>query len=149
MATHFPLQSLLDHGRHRMEAAERLLRMLKRKVEAARQKRDELQGYKRDYQLRLTGEAGERGMVIHLLRDYHAFLGKLDAAIGHQEKEVVLAQAHWQSAHETWLALRQKVLGYEALAERHRHRERQVEDKRDQRTTDEQASRRHVPKETI
>ncbi len=149
MAARFPLQSLLDHGRHRMEAAERLLRLLKRKEEAARQKWDELQGYKRDYQLRLTGEAGERGMAIHLLRDYHAFLGKLDAAIGHQEKEVTQAQAHWQNAHVTWLALRQKVLAYEALAERHRRQERQNEDKRDQRMTDEQAARRHVPKETI
>jgi len=74
-----------------MEAAERLLRILRRKEEAARQRHDELQGYKREYQQRLTGEAETRGMEIHLLRDYHAFLGKLEVAIRHQEGEVAQA----------------------------------------------------------
>jgi flagellar FliJ protein len=149
MATRFPLQSLLEHAQHRMEAAERLLRILKRKEEAARQRQDELQGYKRDYQRRLTGDAGSRGMEIHLLRDFHAFLGKLEVAIRHQENEVVQATAHWQAAHDNWLALRQKVKAYEALAERHRHKEVQREEKRDQRQTDEQAARRHAPKVVI
>ena len=149
MATRFPLQSLLDHARHRMEAAERLLRILRRKEEAARQRQDELLGYKHDYQQRLTGEAGARGMEIHLLRDYHAFLGKLEVALRHQENEVVQAIAHWQSAHDNWLTLRQKVKAYEALAERHRHQEIKREEKRDQRQTDEQAARRHTPKATI
>lgn len=144
MASRFPLQSLLDHSRHRMEAAERLLRILRHKEEAARRRQEELQGYKQDYQRRLTGEAGERGMEIHLLRDYHAFLGKLEAAIRHQEKEVVQATAHWQNAHDNWLALRQKVKAYEALADRHRQQESRREEKRDQHLTDEQAARRHA-----
>jgi flagellar FliJ protein len=146
VATRFPLQSLLDHAHHRMEAAERLLRILKRKEEAARRRQDELQGYKRDYQTRLTGESGSRGMVIHLLRDYHAFLGKLEVAIRHQEQEVAQAVAHWQSAHDNWLLLRQKVKAYEALGERHRQQELRREEQRDQRLTDEQAARRHTPK---
>lgn len=146
MASRFPLQSLLDHSRHRMEAAERLLRILRRKEEAARRRQEELSGYKQEYQRRLAGQAGERGMAIHLLRDYHAFLGKLDVAIHHQEKEVAEALAHWQSAHDNWLALRQKVKAYEALADRHRNQERLREEKRDQRQTDEQAARRHTPK---
>ncbi len=129
-----------------MEAAERLLRILRRKEEAARQRLDELHGYKRDYQQRLAGEAGARGMEIHLLRDYHAFLGKLESAIQHQESAVTQASAHWQNAHDNWLALRQKVKAYEALAERHRHEELRRDEKRDQRSTDEQAARRHVPK---
>ncbi len=149
MPARFPLQSLLEHARHRMEAAERLLRILRRKEEAARQRRDELQGYKQDYQQRLTGEAGSRGMEIHLLRDYHAFLGKLEVAIRHQENEVAQATAHWQSAHDNWLALRQKVNAYEALADRHRAQESRREERRDQRLTDEQAARRHVPKAAL
>jgi len=141
MASRFPLQSLLEHSRHRMEAAERMLRILKRKEEAARQRLDELRGYQRDYQQRLTGDAGAQGMAIHLLRDYHAFLGKLEVALRHQENEVDQAAAHWQLAHGNWLALRQKVKAYETLAERHRHDEQEREEKRDQRLTDEQAAR--------
>lgn len=149
MPASFPLQSLLDHARHRMEAAERLLRILKNKEASARQRQEELAGYKHDYQQRLAGRAGEQGMEIHLLRDYHAFLGKLDVAIRHQEKEVAQATAHWQSAHDNWLTLRQKVKAYETLAERHHDQERRREDKRDQRLTDEQAARRHVPKAAL
>lgn len=149
MASRFPLQSLLDHARHRMEAAERLLRILRRKEEAARRRQEELSGYKQEYQQRLAGQAGEHGMAIHLLRDYHAFLGKLDVAIRHQEKEVVEALAHWQSAHDNWLTLRQKVKAYEALADRHRNQERLREEKRDQRQTDEEAARKHLPKAAI
>lgn len=148
MASRFPLQSLLEHSRHRMEAAERLLRILKRKEEAARQRQEELLGYKHEYQQRLTGQAGAQGMAIHLLRDYHAFLLKLDVAIQHQQEAVALAAGHWQSAHDNWLALRQKVKAYETLAARHYDQERRREEKRDQRLTDEQAARRHVPKAT-
>ena len=149
MASRFPLQSLLDHATHRMDAAERLLRVLKGKENAACKRLDDLHEYQRDYQQRLAGEAGARGMEIHLLRDYHAFLAKLEVAIKHQEGEVAQAVARWNAAHDNWLALRQKVKAYEVLAERHRQQEMQREDKRDQRITDEQATRRHVPKVTL
>ncbi len=143
MASRFPLQSLLDQVQHRMEEAERLLRLLKQKENAAQLRLEELLGYKRDYQQRLSGGSDARGMEIHLLRDFHAFLAKLDVAIQHQEKEVTQATSQWQSAHDNWLELRQKVKAYETLAERHRSNEARREEKRDQRVTDEQAARRH------
>jgi flagellar FliJ protein len=139
----FPLQALLDHSRHRMEAAERLLRVLKRKEDAAHQRLQELQGYKSEYQARLAGD-GATGMEIKLLRDFYAFMVKLDSAITHQESEVVQAQAHWQSAHDNWLVLRQKVKAYETLAVRHVNQEVQRQEKRDQRLTDETALRKHA-----
>jgi flagellar protein FliJ len=143
MAVDFPLQTLLDHSRHRMEAAERLLRMLMRKEAAARQRLQELQGYKSDYQARLTG-GGAAGINILLLRDYYAFMVKLDSAIDHQESDVTQAQARWRTAHENWLALRQKVKAYETLAARHVNQEMRKQEQRDQRVTDETALRRHV-----
>lgn len=143
MAQPFPLQSLLDHARHRMEAGERLLRILKRRVEAAQQRLDELREYKLDYQRRLAG-GGARGMDIHLLRDFHVFLGKLDTAIAHQAGEAEKSEANWRAAHENWLALRRKVKAYETLATRHQHRESSRQEKREQRQTDETALRRHL-----
>jgi len=131
MAGAFPLQSLLDHAAHRMEAAERLLRMYKRKEEAARARLEEIQGYKREYQLRMTG-AGEQGLDIQLLRGYHA--------ITHQETELGQLQANWASAHAKWLDLRRQVKAYEVLAKRFQEEERLRNDKRDQRVTDESAA---------
>ena len=143
MAAAFPLQALLDHSRHRMEAAERLLRMLKRKEDMAQRQLQELHGFKSEYQGRLSG-GGANGMDIVLLRDFYAFLVKLDRAIAHQDGEVVQAHAHWQAAHENWLALRQKVKAYETLAARHASQELQKQEKRDQRLTDETALRKHA-----
>jgi flagellar FliJ protein len=139
MAKPFPLQVLLDHARHRMDAAERLLRMLKRKEEMARQRLTELEGYRDEYRRRL---AGGPGMPIHLLRDFHIFLAKLDEAIRLQEREVAQARAGWEGAHATWVELRQKVKAYEVLASRHHGAEIRREEKRDQRVTDEIAARK-------
>lgn len=143
MAKPFPLQTLLEHARHRLEAAERLLRILKKREDAARARLDELGGFKREYQQRLAG-SGARGMEIHLLRDFHVFLLKLDDAIGQQAGEVEKARAHWESAQDNWFALRRKVKAYETLASRHQARELAQEEKRDQRQTDETALRRHL-----
>lgn len=143
MAKRFPLQTLLEHSRHRMEAAERLLLILKRKEDAARAGLDELHGYKREYQQQLAG-SGAKGMDIHLLRDFHAFLAKMDGAIGQQAGEVDKAHAHWRQAHADWLALRQKVKAYETLAQRHHAQEKARLEKREQGISDENALRKHV-----
>jgi flagellar FliJ protein len=143
MARHFPLQSLLDHSRHRMEAAERLLRSLKSREDAARARLEELHGFKRDYQQRLAG-VGSQGMGIHLLRDFHAFLAKLEVAILHQAGEVDRAHGSWQAAHASWLLLHQKVKAYETLASRHHAQEVARLERREQRLSDEGALRKHV-----
>ncbi len=143
MPSRFPLQSLLDHALHRMEAAERLLRMLKHKEAAAAGRLRELESYRDEYRLRLTGGGG-RGMGIGLLRDFYGFLAKLDEAIAHQRHELEQASARWRQAHGQWLELRQKVRAYQALAARHAHDQNRRQERAEQRQTDETALRRHV-----
>ena len=143
VAAAFPLQVLLDHSRHRMEAAERLLRALKRKEDLAQQRLQELHGFKSEYQARLSGDRAVV-MDIILLRDFYAFLTKLDSAIAHQNGEVANAHTHWKVAHDNWLALRQKVKAFEILADRHAKQEIQKQEKREQRLTDETALRKHA-----
>jgi flagellar protein FliJ len=145
----FPLRTLLEHSQRRLEAAERVMRYQKRKEEAARLRLQELQGYRSEYQARLGGSS-QSGLDIHLLRDFHVFLKKLDAAIVIQEGEVKLAQERWQGAHTYWATSRAKVRAYETLAERHRVSEVKREDKIDQATMDELVNRRFAvatPKE--
>lgn len=141
MAARFPLQSLLDHSRHRMEAAERLLLMIKRKEDAAKLKHEELARYRREYQARLAG-ASRGGMDIQMLRDYHLFLGKLDQAIRNQAGEVELMRNRWLAAHESWLGLRQKVKSFEVLEARHQQAELQRLDRLAQRQSDELSGRK-------
>ena len=141
MAKRFPLQTLLEHSQHRMDSAERLLVNLKRREDAANARLDELRGFKSEYQQRLAG-AGSKGMDIHLLRDFHAFLVKMDGVIRQQADEVDKAHNHWLQAHAHWLQLRQKVKAYETLAQRHHAREVARMEKREQRLSDENALRK-------
>jgi len=136
MARAFPLQALLDHAQHRLEAAERLLRMLKRKEEAAQTRLQELTGYRQEYRTQLTGQ-GQGGISIHMLRDYQVFMLKLEQAVGQQEREVELAAGRWRQAEDNWLELRRRVKAYEALAQRHAHAETARTEKLEQRQTDE------------
>ena len=139
----FPLGTLLEHSRHRLEAAERAMRYQKRKEEAASQRLDELAGYRREYQSRYA-HAGAGGLDIQRLRDFHAFLNKLDAAIAALEKELTLARERWQAAHAHWSTARAKVKAYEALAERHRLAETRREERVDQSHMDELVNRRYA-----
>ncbi|MGQ9685064.1 MAG: flagellar export protein FliJ [Thiobacillaceae bacterium] len=140
MARHFPLQPLLDHSRHRMDAAERALRVLKQQEEAARRRLDELEGFRQEYRDRLM-QSATGGMHIHLMRDFHAFLAKIDAAIRQQTQLVHETHARWETAHKRWLDERQKVKAYEVLAQRHQQQEVQRAQRRDQRLTDEHAAK--------
>lgn len=126
-----------------MEAAERLLRMLKRKEDAAHQQLQALHGYKAEYQTKLSGGSAA-GMEIILLRDFYVFMAKLDTAIAHQQAEFAKASANLAAAHVSWVALRQKVKAYETLASRHAQQEVLRQEKRDQRLSDEAALRKHV-----
>lgn len=141
MASRFPLQTLLDHARHRMAAAERLLLVIKRKEDGAKLKREELERYRVEYAARLSG-ASQGGMDIQMLRDFHVFLGKLDQAIRNQAREVELLHERWLSAHDSWLEQRRKVQSFEVLESRHVQAELRREDRREQRQNDEFAGRK-------
>jgi flagellar FliJ protein len=144
MAAGFSLQVLLDHATHRLEAAERLLRMLRRKEDEARSRLEELKGYRQEYLSRHAGQ-GRDGMHIQLLQECHAFLGKLEHAVGQQELELTQASLRWQQAHEQWMQMRQRVKAYETLAKRQAEAEGRRQEKLDQRQMDEQSStRRYV-----
>ncbi len=141
MAAAFPLQSLLDHARHRMQAAERLLMTIKRKEDAARLKQQELERYREEYRARLAG-VSQVGMDILMLKDYRRFLEKLEQAIGQQAVEVEALHGRWLAAQENWLELRKKVKSYEVLEVRHHQDETRRQDRREQRQVDEMSNRK-------
>ncbi len=123
-----------------MDAAERTLRLLKRQEEEARRRLQELEGFRQEYRDRLVHTVSG-GMRMDLMRDYHAFLAKIEHAIRHQTQAVEETHGRWEAAHKLWLAERQKVRAYEVLAQRHQKRELHQAERRDQRLTDEHAAK--------
>jgi len=140
MPREFALQPLLEHARHRLEAAERLMRMLKRKEDAATGRLLELQGYLGEYRQRLTGSS-QGGMDILMFRDFHSFIAKLEHAIRRQEQEVADLHGRWCQAREQWFELRRRLKSFEVLEERQRTLWARAESRREQRQFDELAGR--------
>ena len=98
---------------------------------------DELIAYRKQYFEKFQ-RAGETGLSIVQLRDYHLFLAKLDQAINQQRQQVMQDQSACQQSQEKWIDRRSrskmidKVVEHradqEALAEQHRE-QREIDDR--------------------
>jgi flagellar FliJ protein len=146
MARRFPLESLHALAADRLEAATRRLAALKRQWQEAEDKLAQLRAYEQEYRSRL-GQAVTGGMDMVRMRDYHAFLARLEVAIRHQLGEVERCRQAWEAGQRAWLEERRKLKTYEVLRERHLAGERRRENRLEQREQDEHARRRGGPRE--
>lgn len=140
MARRFPLQSLHDLAADRLETATRRLAELKQVWQAAEDKLAQLRGYQQEYRQRL-GQAVQQGLDAHRMRDFHAFLAKIEVAIRHQQAEVERCRQAWEQGQRAWLEERRKLKTYEVLKARHAAGERVRESRLEQRDQDEHARR--------
>lgn len=140
MARRFPLQSLHDLAADRLEAATRRLGELKQAWQAAEDKLSQLRGYQQEYRERL-GQAVRDGLSVSRMRDFHAFLAKIELAIRHQLAEVERCRQAWEHGQRAWLEERRKLKTYEVLKARHAAGERVREGRQEQRDQDEHARR--------
>ncbi|WP_374336006.1 flagellar export protein FliJ [Leeia sp.] len=137
----FPFLRLLELAREQREEAARGLQASQARVQAAEQQLATLQQYRQDYQQRLGGQQ-QQGMAVTQWRDYLLFLGKLDTAIAQQQQECERCEQLRDAAREQWLEREQKVQAFEALQQRHDQAELRKEARREQKQTDEFASRK-------
>ncbi|MEO1765856.1 flagellar export protein FliJ [Thiobacter aerophilum] len=140
MPRRFPLQSLHDLAADRLEAASRRLAELKRTWQAAEDKLAKLRDYQQEYRQRL-GQAVREGLDVTRMRDFHAFLAKIEVAIRHQLAEVERCRQAWEHGQRVWLEERRKLKTYEVLKARHAASERVRENRLEQRDQDEHARR--------
>lgn len=138
MAKRFPLQPLHDLATDRLEAATRRLAQLKKCWEAEEEKLVQLRGFREEYRQRL-GHAISAGLDMSRMRDFHAFIGKIETAIGQQNIEIARCKAEWEEGQRAWLEERRKLKTYDVLKERHVRTERSREDRIEQREQDEHA----------
>jgi flagellar FliJ protein len=138
MAKRFPLQPLHDLATDRLDAATRRLAQLKQRWQAEEDKLAQLQGFREEYRRRL-GTAIASGLDMTRMRDFHAFIGKIETAIGQQVIEIARCKAEWEGGQRAWLEERRKLKTYDVLKERHVRSERSREDRIEQRDQDEHA----------
>jgi flagellar FliJ protein len=136
-----PVQHLVDDEQRRQ--AQRVA-TAERRVAEAQAKLQELQRYRAEYEQQFSQRAG-KGIGATDLRDYQAFLARLSEAIRQQQGLLKRAELERDSERLQWqeAAKRAKALGH--VVEQWRAEERLVNERRDQRESDERAQRKGSP----
>lgn len=112
-----------------------------RKLEVAQQKLAELRRYRDDYTASFEARA-RNGSGVAALRDFQAFLARLDLAVRQQEE--IVNQAREEQAVQTrnWQVAARRSRALDTVVERWQGEERRLEERHEQRQTDERAQRR-------
>ncbi len=140
MSENFPLQTLLDLAKDRMDGAARRLGEL---IGAA--KEDEgrlavLQQYRTEYAERFM-ETARNGIGPDAWRNFTAFIGRLDDAIAQQQKIVEQARERTAASQQAWIAERNRVKAFDTLSVRHHQEQVRKEARHEQWATDEHSAK--------
>ena len=138
----FHLQPLIDLATDKSQAAAQELARFKQIWQDAENKLAQLKIFLDEYNQRLQQQS-QVGFSISQLRDFQAFILKLELAIRAQAEEVERRRQRWLIAQEEWQAREREVKAYETLRQRHDDAERRTEERLDQRLQDEFARNLH------
>lgn len=126
------------------QRAQEAARQLAERQEAAEQEQErlaQLRAFRREYEQKLAF-AGQNGIDAYRLRDYNAFLGRIDQAIAQQREQLGKLEAGVEKLREHWVAEWGNARALAQLVERYRTRERRDAEAREQRHNDELARQR-------
>jgi flagellar FliJ protein len=132
-----PVQQLF--GKAERERA-RELGEAQRQLADAEARLEELRNYAREYRDAFRKRA-EEGTGIRKLRDFQAFLARLEEAIRAQEQIVAQARERVAGSRHNWQGAAQKVKAVDAVAGRWQREELRAGEKREQKESDERAQR--------
>jgi len=140
MATLSALDTLIDLAmRETDEAAKRLGHAI-RATEDNEKKLSMLMQYREEYAARFQTTM-TTGFTAMGYRNFQLFMDKLDQAIAGQQAIVQETQRRVQAERTAWQTSERKRMSYDTLATRAHKEEQRKENKREQKNTDEQATR--------
>jgi flagellar FliJ protein len=134
------LQPLAHVTQARERAAAQALGASRRELQSVEARLQELRRYLGEYQRHLD-ERTQAPREAGQLSDFRRFLERLHEAILYQESRWALAQRDYEHKHRQWLATRQRAAAIEKVVARCRNEEQRLEDRREQRESDERAQR--------
>lgn len=138
-----PVQRL--YGEQERERA-RELGAAQRQLADAQTRLEELRAYRGEYQDAFRRRV-EDGATVRSLRDFQAFLARLEVALQQQEQLVAQAQEQAAGHRQSWQGAAQQLKAVGSVVERWRQTEAREGARRDQKELDERASRAHAPVE--
>jgi flagellar FliJ protein len=118
-----------------------LLAKARQAVVAAETQLDQLKRYENGYNDQLLVKL-ENAITIDALRGHHKFMGNIAQAIRAQELEVARRRANADAVHRIWQQIEQRRQAFRLMGEKAEREERRADDRREQKNSDEFASRR-------
>lgn len=146
MSKRFPLEVVMELTRKQADEAAAALSTLRQKERAALQTLELLETCREDYHTRFA-KTSQDGLRNEQWRNYHEFIGKLNAAITQQKEALNQCRLQVQAGLDHWQECRVKLKSFDVLLERHQRGETQLENRREQRDQDEQSSSAHTRRE--
>lgn len=142
MSKPFVLKPLLDLSKTRLDDATRDLGRLMAKEQESAQKLETLRTYRAEYEERFR-DALNSGIGVEALRNYGAFMARIDDAIDVQKSQLDLSQQNTHAGKQAWMQQRNKLKAYDTLHHRHQANESRKDAKAEQSQQDEHSARRH------
>lgn len=137
-----PVKRLVEE---QAEAAAKVLAAAQQQLEQHSLRLTQLQDFRAQYQEQRT-RSGESGIDGFRLRDYNAFVGRIDEAVMQQQREVAEAEAEVERVRRQWSALFSKARAIDKVVDRYAMEERRDEERRAQQQSDALAQlRRFLP----
>jgi flagellar FliJ protein len=134
------LQVLLQREQQQCDAAQTALRRADDGARRAREQRDQLLGYRGEYQARWTAQFHQGG-TMDILMHYRSFMQRLDQAVALQMRQAELCDLQLAEARRELLDCERRAASVRKLIERRLAELAQVGRQREQKATDEQAQR--------
>lgn len=134
-----PVKQVAEH--REQDAARALGRELDR-LATERGKLDQLIAYRDEYAHTFEARGGN-GVHARELQNFHAFLGRLNAAIEQQQKAVAEAEQACEARRRQWLQRRSRSEALGKVMARYQREEARDRDRREQADSDERALQSH------
>lgn len=134
------LQVLVDLAEHRSNAAARNLALLSSQGEKSEEKLRLLKAYLQEYRARLD-ESIQEGLDGERLRNYLAFISRVERAIAEQSAEVEKDKARIEFGKQRWQEEERQRRTFKTLVDRRSQESKLADARMQQRQNDEFASR--------
>lgn len=140
MANLSALDTLIDLAMRETDEAAKRLGLAIRATEDTEKKLALLMQYRDEYAARFQANMA-KGLTAMGYRNFQLFMDKLDDAISGQQQIVLQSKQRVQVEQSAWQQSERKRMSYDTLATRAHKEEQRKESKREQKNTDEQATR--------
>jgi flagellar FliJ protein len=140
MPSSLPLDMLIELSQSKTDEATRLLGLLQNAHTSQAQKLSMLQDYQQEYLDQFQTQM-RAGLSSSQVRNYQHFIGTLAHAIDQQRLITEQAKDQLANGRTHWQQSKRRVASFDALAERARLEAKAVQGKKEQRDSDERASR--------